>query len=429
MSKYTKSEKKQILLIVMCVLVYTVSYISRYSYNANIVIIEKAFGLPSKQTGLVGTFYFVAYGIGQVVHGLLCKRYNKKIIIPLVLLVSAIINVVIFLGVPFGVYKYLWFLNGIALSVLWPSLVNILSSTLDEKLLDLSVTLMATPVALGTCISYGSSALFNFLGDYSYSFLFGALAPLIIAFVWFFSFNSLTENAREKAAVTQAKVNVSQKTQNSTANAAKSSKKSVAASIILLFVVIGLFAVSNNLIKDGLNTWVPNILKETYNFTESLSMILTFVLPIFGMAGAVFSVFMNRYVIKDFVLLDGLFYLITALFLLLTIFALTFKWSAVFIVVFFGMISLLAHSINCINTSVAPLKMRESFNSGAVAGVFNGCSYAGSAISGYALGALYDASGWLTVFWLLFAVSCFSILLALLYSVFNYINVKRQKHV
>ncbi len=427
MSKYTKSEKKQILLIVMCVLVYTVSYVSRYSYNANVVIIEELFGLPSKQTGLVGTFYFVAYGIGQVVHGLLCKRYNKKIIIPLVLLVSAIINVVIFLGVPFSAYKYLWFLNGIALSVLWPSLLNVLSSTLDAKLLDLSVTLMATPVALGTCIAYGSSALFNFLGDYKYSFLFGAIAPLVMTFIWFFSFNTLTENARVSAAA--AKVKETAAVEKSQSSATKNGKKAVTAAILTLFILIGLFSVANNLIKDGLNTWVPNILKETYNFPASLSMILTFVLPIFGMAGAVFSVFMNRYVIKDFVLLDGLFYVLTALFLLLTIFSLMFKWSAVFIVIFFGMISLLAHSINCLHTSVAPLKMRESFNSGAVAGIFNGCSYAGSAISGYALGALYDASGWLNVFWLLFAISVVVVFLVLCYSAFNYINVKRQKNI
>lgn len=422
MSKYTKSEKKQILLIVMCVLVYTVSYISRRSYTRNKTEIAALFGVLDTDTGLVATFYSIAYAIGQVVHGLLCKRYNKKVVIPFVLAVSAAINLILFFEPPFVFYKYLWFLNGIALSVLWPSLINILSTTLDEKFLDLSVTLMAMPVALGTCLAYGSSALFKLIGDYRYSFIFGAVAPLIMVFVWFFSFDSLTKNARLKASAMQEKASaaVSQTSKTSTENAAK---KAVSVSILLLFITIGIFAVANNLIKDGTEEWFSNILEEKYGLPASLSTVLAIVLPIFGMAGAVFSVFMNRY-IKDFVLLDGLFYLITALFLLLIIFALMFNWSVVFVVLFFGIISLLAHSINCLNTSVAPLKMRESFNSGFIAGVFNSCSYVGSAISGGGLGAISVASGWLAVLWLLLGVSVFCILLVLIHTLANFIKIK-----
>ncbi len=427
MSKYNKGEKRQIALIILCVLVYTVSYISRYSYNSNIVVIQDRFNLGATDTGLVGTFYFAAYGIGQVVHGLFCKRYNKKIVIPLVLFVSAVINAVLFFEPPFYIYKYLWLVNGFALSVLWSSLVYILSSTLDEKFIDLSITAMALPVALGTCVSYGSSALFKLIGNYLYSFLLGAIAPLIVVVIWLFSYDKLTENAKNRRNAEKQNKS-SELNNNEDESNAHMKKKKIAASVLFLFIIIGLFAVANNLIKDGLNTWVPSILKESYGFDESLSMILTLVLPVFGMFGAVLSVFMNRKIIKDFVLLDGLFYLLTSLFLGLIILALVLKWSAVFIVVFFGIISLLAHSINCLNTAVAPLKMRDSFNSGTVAGIFNGCAYAGSAISGYALGSLKDATnGWIAVFWLLFGISVFSSLLTVVYTGYNSINTKLAK--
>ena len=68
-------------LIMLCWLVYACSYIGKLSYNANIEQIETAFGIAHADAGLVSTFFFFAYGIGQVVNGILCKRYNIKYVI------------------------------------------------------------------------------------------------------------------------------------------------------------------------------------------------------------------------------------------------------------------------------------------------------------------------------------------------------------
>ena len=61
-----KSGKLQVWLIFMCVFAYTVSCVSRYSYNANIVAIREYYGADNASAGLAGTFYFFAYGAGQV---------------------------------------------------------------------------------------------------------------------------------------------------------------------------------------------------------------------------------------------------------------------------------------------------------------------------------------------------------------------------
>lgn len=74
---------------------YSVSYVSRYSYNANIVAIKDYYGVTNSVTGLVGTCFF-AYGIGQVVNGFLCKKYNKKSFLSLPLMISAVINFYLF---------------------------------------------------------------------------------------------------------------------------------------------------------------------------------------------------------------------------------------------------------------------------------------------------------------------------------------------
>ena len=417
-AKYTKSEIRQLWLIMIAMLVYTSSYVSRYSYNSNIAAIIAEYGLSNAEAGLVGTFYFFAYGAGQVIHGLLCKKYNKKIVIPFVLAVSAAINVVLFFKPPFFIYKYLWLLNGISLSVLWPSLVLLLSDTLDEKFLSLSLTAMCLPVPLGTCVTYGASALFNLWENYSLSFILGAAVPLAIAVIWVCFFDKLTENAKVRAAIIRSenvKNDLSASDNSAGENeSANARKKPIGVSIIVLFVVLGFFAVSCNLIKDGLNTWVPKILKDSYGFGDSLSIILTLVLPILGMFGSVFAIAANK-VVKDYILLCGALFITIAAFVALILFSLEAALSAVFVIVFFGLVSLLSHSINAVITAVAPLQMRESLNSGAIAGILNGCAYVGSTISAYALGALADASGWLAVFKLFFIVSVVSFLIAAAY--------------
>ena len=47
----------------------------------------------------------------------------EKIVIPAALFLSAALNLTVFFQPPFAAIKYLWLINGICQSVLWPSLV------------------------------------------------------------------------------------------------------------------------------------------------------------------------------------------------------------------------------------------------------------------------------------------------------------------
>jgi len=147
-------------LIFMCWLVYTSSYLGRYSYNSNMVSIINYYQINHASAGLVTTFFFFAYGIGQIINGLCCKYYNKRGTIGLVLIVSAFINFVAFFDIPFACMKYLWLLNGFLQSFIWPLLIYILASQLKQQELKKSVVVMGTTVACGTLFIYGISALF-----------------------------------------------------------------------------------------------------------------------------------------------------------------------------------------------------------------------------------------------------------------------------
>lgn len=67
--------------MLLCWLVYACSYIGKVNYAANINEVMSFYGVEHASAGLVSTFFFFAYGVGQVINGILCKKYNLKWII------------------------------------------------------------------------------------------------------------------------------------------------------------------------------------------------------------------------------------------------------------------------------------------------------------------------------------------------------------
>lgn len=279
-----KSGKLQVWLIFMCVFAYTVSYVSRYSYNANIVAIREYYGADNASAGLAGTFYFFAYGAGQVVNGLLCRRYNKKYCIAAALLISAAMNALLFFSPAFAAYKWLWLINGAALSVLWSSLVSVLAAHLSDGYLKQGVLFMSMSVAIGTCISYGTSALFIKIATFRAAFLFAAVLAGAFAACWFFVYDGLTKplQSARNAEQTEETAKTGQVGRIEADAGTRRKARVRGGDLAAVFIVPGVLAAIVNLIKDGLNTWVPEILKTSFGYGNSLSLTLTLVLPLLG---------------------------------------------------------------------------------------------------------------------------------------------------
>lgn len=397
-------KKRSSMLILLCWMVYTCAYLGKYSYTANTLSIIADYGITKGEAGVVGTLFFAAYGISQVIHGFFCSRYPKKIVIFPAMAVSAVINVVIYVGVPFDVLKVLWFINGVAQSALWPTLLLTISQYVARDQFKAAVLAMSSTVAVGTTFAYCGGALFvEFAGNYRLSFLTATVALVIVACVWLFFFPRLTAAGPVPPAPAPAPG-------AAPAPAGQASTASGVA-IAIMVVFLGFCGVVDNLVKDGLNTWVPNILNETYGLDVSASMALTLSLSVIGVFGAAFAVALQKR-IPDFTLLTGRLFALASLFIggVLLLFR-TPYWLPV--VIAFGLLSLLMHSINNVSTSMMPLYLGSRVNAGMLAGVMNGACYLGSALSSYCLGAFADAYGWNGVFLLLLGCAVLPAVLSL----------------
>lgn len=398
----TLKRKQQILIVIAC-LVYSFAYTGRYSYNANIAPIMAFYNVTRAEAGLTGTFFFFAYGAGQLIHAIFCRFYPRKYIIPGVLGVSAILNIAVFCGVPFGAIKYLWLLNGICQSVLWPTLVLVLSDTMDSVMMKRAVFAMSLTVVIGTVISYGGSAIFNLFDLFRGAFLLGAVLMVAIGIAWLIGYDVLT---LENAGLAEAHAASSE----ATTAGGGSRKRAANGALIGLFAVCGLFMAVDNFVKDGLNTWTPVILKERFGVGDSLSIVLTVALPFCGVFGAMLALRMNRK-IKDFRALSGSLLLLLSVCICGILLSMKLE-SMVLTVAFLGVVSCFAHGINSIMTSIMPFAMRDKVNPGFLAGLMNSAGYVGSTASAYGLGVIADRTDWNTVMYILLFASVGVTLLA-----------------
>ena len=400
---------KSTLLLVLCWVVYTCSYIGKLSYSANINQIGTAFGVPYAQTGMVSTFFFFAYGIGQIVNGMLCKRYNIKYVVFTCLMVGSAMNVLVAFAPDFALMKYFWMVNGIAMSFLWPTLIRLLSETIKKENIDRAIVVMGTTVATGTFLVYGISALFAAVLDYRWTFCVAAFFLVTISVVWFFSFDGLVIPLRKECEEEEKEERAAESLQG--ASHMKLSKKALA----LLICILAFFAVVNNFVKDGLTAWTPDILSSLYETPGWLSILLTLLLPLLAIPGTVFAVKVYN-VVKNFIGACTAMFVMSAVLMGLVIAFLSGSTAAFFItIISFALISSLMSGIDNIIVSMVPLQLKGQVDSGRLAGVLNGFCYLGSTISAYGLGAIADNWGWKAVFYVLLCMAVVVVVVGMIY--------------
>lgn len=375
------SNKKSNFLIFLCWAAYTAAYVARLNYNASMVEILSQMDITKEAAGTVSSFFFIAYGAGQLINGLLSRKYNTKYSVTIALAVSCIINLAMTFCQGIDSMKYLWFLNGAFQSILWSSLIKTLSDNLADSKLSKAVMVMSTTVASGTFSAYGLAALFSYLGlDWTTIFYVASVLVGAVAVLWFIGMSTVKKEKAEKE-VAERKVK---------------SNLSFTPIFIISIAVILISAISNGFIKDGITTWVPSILKEEFGVPSSLSIIVTLLLPVLSIFGTSLVNALHKKQ-KDENALNGIFYFVTIIFTVLIILTLNLK-SVPLTLMLFGGIACLMSAVNNVITSVVPLYSRDKIDSGFSAGLLNTFCYIGSTLATSMLGKIADTKGWNDVF-------------------------------
>lgn len=396
------TKKKEIFLIIICWFSYLVAQIGRYSYSSNITLIMDKFSIVHTVAGIPSTLFFFAYGVGQILVGIFCNKFNRRLLVISALSVSGVINLVIFFGAEFFTIKYLWFLNGFVQANLWPVLLLILRENISSDKLSIACVAMSTASTGGKFAAIGLCAIFAInTRVFMYCFLTAGLMLVGTAVIFFFATLGIKSQAHTE------KNDLAQKLPKQ-----KNSKKD-----IVLLLLLGEFSLVCYAVSGGLQSWVPAILKESYGLSDAMSIFMSILLPLFALTIAFISPYVNRKLKNNYVLVSLIAFLLGAVWIISVLFLLAVHWLPV--IILFTVETITMGLVSNTTTVEVPLTFKGKFNAGFLAGYLNGACYLGMALSTYVLGYIADASGWTIAFILLITIVVFSALLAVIYLIFS----------
>ena len=394
-------------LIFICAAVYIAAYVGRLSYAASMVGIMEATGASKPDAGLVSTFFYFTYGCGQLVNAFLCKYYKPRPMIAGVLCVSICANILAALVQDVTIIKYIWLVNGAAQSVLWCTLIELISHKVPTEHRRKAILAMSLTVACGTTTIYATAAICMARGKVFLTFWIAAAVLLIAALGWLFITRVLPEMPE-----------VQKKVETAQSGAKVRSRVSLAA--IVPFAVCGLLAIGNGFMKDTMVTWVPSLLYDEFALPSSYSVLITLVLPLLSVCGSAIALAMHKKIASYNIMQAILFFCAAIAF---TGVYLSYLGHVMLTTVLFAaMNAIVMASVNNIITSMIPLE--RGSGAGLFAGVMDAFCYVGSTMSGFVPGLIIEKWGFGT---LLPILPCCALFLAVFTVVVTAISAKGKK--
>lgn len=386
MSYSIESIKKSRAVIIVLWLVYASAYFARTSYSAAIASIVNGGIYDKADIGIVGTAFFVCYGAGQIVNGILGDRVNPFAMVLCGAFCSGICCTSMAFAESLSLMAILWGANGIFQSMLWSPLLRIYSETVNEKLKKGAILNIALSLPVGTVLSYLASTFIISRLTYKYVFICGGsviLAMSAIALVCF-------------AAVKNGIVKKKKETPAEKANHSEGKKKSLWAVIALSgLMVILVPSFLHGMMRDGITNWVPTMITEVYGVSPSLSTFLTIALPVFNAFGAYAVTPLYKKLGENEMKTAG----VTAAAALVPMLMLLFigKVPVYLIVFLLALTTASMYALNYLIISRVPVRFSSFSCTSSISGILNSFAYIGCAVSVYGFGAVSQRAGWTMV--------------------------------
>lgn len=389
---YKNNEKLRILLVWMCILSYFVSYITRVNYNSVLLEIEKEAGFDKVTAALAVTGSCITYGAGQLISGWLGDRIRPRLLVFMGLILSGAMNLAVPMFTHPGLVLCFWCVNGFAQALIWPPLVRLMVSYLNEEQYKKSCVQVSCGSSVGTIAVYLLAPLCISHGSWRNLFFLCAFTALLFAVVWLAGVGALEKRMSHAVA--------SQTGEDQThEDAAPDAGSSRPQKMILLIAAIMVTIIMQGILRDGITTWMPSYLSDTFHLGSAVSVLSGIVLPIFGICCLQLTSWMNRKLIKNELRCAASLFLPACLSSLL-LFKM-FSVNAVLSVFLSAVITGCMYGVNVILTSMLPPYFKKSGRVSFVSGLFNSCTYVGSALSGSGSALIAQAAGWPAVilFW------------------------------
>ena len=388
---YKLTEKKHIrLLALLGWIVCFASYITRLNFAAVLVEFIQVESVMKSAASVIITTMLITHGVGQLLSGYLGDRVAPRHLIFFGLFVAAVCNMLLPLFSPsIAVMSVIWGINGIAQAMLWPPLLKICANALSSEDYNRLVPVIDSSCASATIAVYLISPLIITLSGWKQVFYIASAFAAVAAVAWLLTTGSLLKNVSFTSDIEKKSISQYGKKGNHT--------------VLKLLPCILLSAAMLGILKDGITTWMPTFISETFKMKSTESILSTVVIPASHMLIGLSTYRVLKAMKRDVFAAISLYFTITAGFLLLL-------WcsgtnSMILSTVFIALGSGGLHGINALSTYYLPELLGGTERISFYAGLLNAAIFVGSALSTFLFAVISEALGWnMTVIsWVIFA--------------------------
>ena len=378
--------KKRSLIFIICYIAYTAIYIARLNLSVATPVFVNLGIADMAQVGLLGSVFSIIYACGRLINGGLGDKVAPYKMICSGLLIAGVSNLCIGLLPPFWGIVLLWGANAFAQSMLWSSVLCIVSVVYPEEKAKKMVSYMVTSVATGNILGIVLNTwIVDNLGV-NFAFLIPGGITLIMSTAVLFSTKSIkSEYKNEKKHV-------------SLFGLLKNKE-------ILMMIVP---AMLHGVIKDNISLWMTVYFVDVFEIDLGSTANFVLFIPLIGFIGRMIYPLLFRICKEREHIVSVVSFAVCALFVLPLCFEIK---SSVLAVVSLSMIYALVSVINTSILSIYPIRYAATGNVASVSGLMDFATYGGAGISSWIFGIVIKYRGYAPMYISWAVISVISILI------------------
>ncbi len=366
-------------------LAYTSIYIARVNLSQAGPALMEANVLDTAQLGILGGVFSTLYALGRLINGGLSDRQPPWRMLTIGLAFAGLSNICIGFFPPFIGIFILWTANAYAQSMLWSSVLCVVSGMYEKEEAKKKTSIMVTSVAMGNILGIVINTFFITKLGVRFAFFVPGILTMVLGILVFCTTRHIT---------------VEEKTQTKHLSMWKLLKNKE----MLLMSVPAMF---HGVMKENISLWMTVYVVGKYGVDLKESAIYVLMIPLIGFIGrTVYPVVYKACREKENTVS-------TVGFLLCTV-------AAVFLCTGLGnmltaviALSLIYAAVSMINTSILsiyPLQYTKTGNVASVSGIMDFATYLGGGITGLIYGVVIEKFGFLPMFVSWAVISVLSIL-------------------
>ena len=363
----------------VCYLAYLFIYVARLNLSMAAPGLKDLQILSMEQIGLLGSAFSVVYACGRLFSGMLSDRIAPWKMISAGLVLCGVSNLCFGLFPPFPAILLLWGVNALAQSMLWGSILRILSAIYPASEAKKRASYMATTVASGNLVGILlNSALINRFG-LAWAFVVPGGITLVISLL-------VVCNTRHVQPA------IEQKQQQNFSGLLK--KPSVRHMLVPALI--------HGVLKDNISLWMAVYVMDSFGVDLEQSSYYILLIPILGFVARMVAPELYRLAgeREQPVLAWGFAACIGGA--LLLVFLAASPWVAI---VYLSLVYMAVSVMNGCFLSFFPLRFAGENAVASVSGIMDFATYLGTGISSMVFGVLIEGYGYNAMF-LTWAVLC-----------------------